>query len=548
MFRCVSVGALRALERISLAVLLAVLVVFTAAWFAPVAGASDNQSKWEHTVKQVEAELEKIPAFAAEGNEKEIENSIRRAYYENYQVSGLQAEISHRLGSGKDVFKDSLIQLRKDIQAGKISGQDQVKKAVDSICADLSKKVKSLKSAKEVSDRWTRIAKGIQENAQESVAKYLAGKKEEAYRLATDAYLGHYESMGLEKATIALISLNHVTDVEAAFRQLRVVIKDDKGEGAVKAAANKLIKMVTEDAAKLDKMTSKNSAGSGWGGFVSAFIVLLREGAEALLVIAAVITYLMKSNRRGQLPGVIIGVVLAILVSAVLAVLFSVITASTATGFSQELIEGVAGIAAVLMLIYVSNWILSKSHGKAWDKFIKSSIESKSGKGAFSLWTVAFLAVLREGSETILFFQPIFAATKTHFDRALVWFGVLGAAIVLAILFVAVWVFGVRLPLRPFFQWTSFLLAFMAVTITGGAIKELQDAFPTLDNILNTPLPGVPTVSFLGLHPSVQTIVGQVIVAVILIVLAIVQHRLAAKPEKLSGSQESEEKTGENVH
>lgn len=532
-----------------IAALLSALIIITFYLLAaPLAIAGNKQADWEKASKDTCAEIKKIPEQVAAGDEKAVVATTRVAYDQIYRMSGLKDQIVHRVGAEQaEEFGKSLIGLRKEIRAKTLTA-DSAKTRINEICANLDARVKALSKSKALNDQWTRVGNGIKETAEAAVAKYKAGDKDKAFHLATDAYLGHYESMGLEKATIALVSLARVTDVEAAFRQLRVDIKEDKGAETVQASADKLISMVMEDAEKLDKMTSKDSAGSGWGGFVSSFIVLLREGAEALLVIAAVITYLMKAKRRDQLPGVIVGIVLALLVSAGLAVLFSILTASTATGLSQELIEGITGIAAVLMLIYVSNWILSKSHGEAWSQFIKSSVEAKSGKGAFSLWTVAFLAVLREGSETILFFQPIFAATKTGGDKALVWFGVLAAAVALAILFALVWIFGVRLPLKPFFQWTSFLLAFMAITITGGAIKELQDAFPNLDNILNTPLNGVPTISFLGLHPSVQTIVGQVIVAVILVALAVIQHKLAAKPQSLPDSQESVEKTGENVH
>lgn len=527
-----------------LVILLAFVAVFTMSWLAPAAVAEDKQAQWEQVNQAIAEELHKLPAQAAAGDQDAVVATIRRAYYEIYQVTGLQAEISHNYGKDQGAeFNQDLLKLRNGIKSGEISGEEQVKAAVDKVCANLDKKVKKLATAGELTDRWTRVANEIKDNAEKTVKAYKSGDKEKAYQFATDAYLGHYEANGLEKATIALISQARVNDVEAAFRELRVTAKGDQGVEAVQAAADKLISMVTADAEQLDKMTSKG-VGSGWAGFFGAFFVLLREGAEALLVIAALITYLMKADRRDQLPGLIIGIVLALLISAGLAVLFSFLTTSSASGLSQELIEGITGIAAVLMLIYVSNWILSKSHGEAWKNYIKSSLESKSGKGAYALWLTGFLAVLREGSETILFFQPIFAATQNASDKALVWFGIGVAAVSLAVIFVLVWLFGVRLPLQPFFKWTSFLLALMSITIGGGAIKELQDALW----IPITPVPGVPTVIVLGLYPTVETLVAQAVITAVLAVLLVLQFKKAKETQKLSASQGVEEKTGENVH
>ncbi len=259
----------------------------------------------------------------------------------------------------------------------------------------------------------------------------------------------------------------------------------------------------------------------------AAFLILIREGVEALLVVAALVTYVLKTGRRDQLKGVYLGIAAAVAVSIGLAITFSSLTSSAGLGMSQELIEGVVGFLAVAMLIYISNWILSKSEGDAWHRYINETIDKQAASGGqWALSAVAFLAVAREGFETILFFVPVFGAAQTPSDHLLIWLGMAAAVVVLAILFVAVRYFGVRLPLRPFFRWMSVVLSVLAIIMAGGAAKELQDAM-----VLEvTPVAGVPQIEWLGLYPTVETLVVQAVVTLIVVALAFAQFRKSSTP------------------
>ena len=113
---------------------------------------------------------------------------------------------------------------------------------------------------------------------------------------------------------------------------------------------------------------------------------------------AALVTYALKAGRRDQLRGILLGVIIAVLISIGLAILFGQLSASVQSGFGQELLEGITGLAAALMLIYVSNWILSKSQGKKWEEYLKSTAGEKTASGGiFALVFVSFLNVAREG-------------------------------------------------------------------------------------------------------------------------------------------------------
>lgn len=507
------------------------IFLFVGVFFALSSSLTANaqeEEDWQPVVTKMEEYLEGIPAEYASGDSKAVQHSIRKAYYDIYQVSGLEDQIRHRLGRDRqEDFVAVLLNVRTLSNEG--APQDEVAQAVKTAIDHLNKDVAELATTKTISDQWTRVAQAIVENIDTSVKEYGAGDVDKGYKHATAAYLQHYEAEGLEKATISYIGQGRVSEVENGFRDLRQGIRGGLAHDEVVKIAENLKSMVNEDATELDKLAGSNE-GLGWKGFFASFLILLREGAEALLVVAAVITYAMKAKRKDQVAGIIVGVVAAIVLSVMIAIVLARLT-SNVSGLAQELIEGFTGIAAVLMLIYVSNWIFSKSHGAKWNEYMQSVAGSKTQSGGvFGLALVAFLAVLREGAETILFFSPILTAARSGSDYAFIWLGVGVALVILIILFLLVWVFGVRLPIRKFFRWTSLLLGMLAVTIAGGAAKEFQDA----TWLHTTDVPGVPEIAVLGLYPTVQTLVAQAIVVVILIILAVVQYRISKNTKRES--------------
>lgn len=482
-------------------------------------GTAAAQSDMEKAAAAATSLLEAVPALYQQGDHKAVEANIRKAYYEHYQASGLEDDIKHRLGADRSsAFQTGVIELRNLTRDS--APVAEVTAKVTQLTTQLATDVKEAQTAPEVNNRWGRVAQSIVDTTNEALRLYEDGKHDAAFTEASRAYLEHYEADGLEKATLSYLSSGRVAEVEAEFRQIRMDIRDGVPVADVRVHVEALNQMVTEDAAKLDALGSSESV--GWSGFVASFLILLREGAEALLVVAAVITYVVKSGRRDQLRGVYLGIAAAIVVSVALAIVFNSLTSSATVGLTQELIEGIAGALATVMLIYISSWILSKSEGDAWHRYITDTVDKKSGAGGrWALFAVVFLAVAREGFETILFYIPVFGAAQTTTDHLLIWAGLAAAVVVLALLFVAVRFFGVKLPLRPFFRWTSVLLAILAITIAGGAVKEFQDAM-----LVNaTPVAGVPQVTWLGLYPTVETLVAQGIVTVVVLALMVWQFR-----------------------
>lgn len=490
--------------------------------------AADNQDEdWHGVASEVTKKLSEASTAYQNNDVSGVETAIRQAYYESYQVSGLEDQIRHRLG--RDVssqFVDNLLGIRALARDG--ASQQDLDQAVGDVANELNSNVAALEDNPALEDQWTRVRDAIAEEVTAAQEAYKAGRTNAAYKHATDAYLAHYEAEGLEKATISYLGQGRVTEVEGYFRDIRQGAREDISEEEYDQRAATLMSAVDEDAAYLDRL---NSGGGdlGWRAFLAPFLILLREGAEALLVVAAVVTYAMKAGRRDQLRGIIIGVIAAIVVSIAIAIGFTVLTSSAVSGFGQELIEGVTGVLAVIMLIYVAQWIFAKSNKHGWKDFLDNSMGEKTRvAGSLALASVAFLAVVREGAETILFYSPILAAAGTTTDYVMIWAGSGAAAILLAIAFALVWVFGVRLPMQQFFRWTSLLLGILAVTIAGNSVKELQDATV----IPATPVSGVPSIQLLGLWPTAESLATQFVVAAIIVALVVWRARQNRQRER----------------
>ena len=195
-------------------------------------------------------------------------------------------------------------------------------------------------------DSWTKIVKKMEVHLNNAYDLYTQGKAKEAYDEVNVAYFRFYESKGMEKITMGYLSGARKTAVENAFYEYRRNVRSDKDNEMVKAHKDKLIAMLYHDAAELDG-TLDESGGSAETAksaviatFVSCFILVIREGLEAILVIAAIIAYLVKTGKKKYIGAVYTGALGGVLVSILLAVLFGVV-AGAQSGIAQEIFEGI---------------------------------------------------------------------------------------------------------------------------------------------------------------------------------------------------------------
>lgn len=255
-------------------------------------------------------------------------------------------------------------------------------------------------------------------------------------------------------------------------------------------------------------------------GVMDSMLILLREGLEALLVLVALISALNAARQSQGKKWVYGGVAAGLFASLVGAfVLYKMFPGMA--GQSRELIEGVVGVVAVVMMIGVGAWLHSKSSIKAWNQFINTQLKQAVGAGSFvSLFVLSFLAVFREGAETVLFYVGILPAiAMSDF--------VLGIVLALVVLMVVAWVFfktSVKLPIAHLFKVLTAIIYAIGFKILGVSILALQ-----LTQVLARTHLNAPSVEWLGFYPSVQGVVAQVCYILILVGVALYQKSRLTK-------------------
>jgi high-affinity iron transporter len=238
--------------------------------------------------------------------------------------------------------------------------------------------------------------------------------------------------------------------------------------------------------------------------FIQSFVIMLREGLEAILIVGALITFLAKMGAADRRRHVHAGVLAAIAVSLLTAL--AVETIFHLSRAHQEVLEGATMMAATAVLFYVSYWLLSKMEVVKWTHFVKSKVhDAVTGGSALALASAAFLAVYREGFETILFYKALIISAGPSGGLVPILGGMLLGGVLLLGVYVAMSRFGVRLPLKPFFAVTSAFLYYMAFVFAGAGLAELQEG-----GVLPlTPVDWAPRVPALGIHPTVETLGAQ---------------------------------------
>jgi high-affinity iron transporter len=249
--------------------------------------------------------------------------------------------------------------------------------------------------------------------------------------------------------------------------------------------------------------------------FLQSFVILLREGLEAILLVGALMTFLVKMGAAHRKRDINAGVGAA--VGASLLTAFALETVFHLTPAKREALEGATMVLATLVLFYVSYWLLSKMEVAKWNHFVKSKVQDAltSGSG-LALASAAFLAVYREGFETVLFYKALFLTAGSKAGTMPILGGILLGSVVMVGVYIGISRFGLRLPLKPFFGVTSAFLYYMAFVFAGKGVADLQEGglLPT------TIVPGAPRVPALGIYPTVESLLLQgVLLALLLVAL-----------------------------
>jgi high-affinity iron transporter len=234
--------------------------------------------------------------------------------------------------------------------------------------------------------------------------------------------------------------------------------------------------------------------------------LLFREGMEAMLVVVALAAGTRGAGRIGRARDVYAGAVAAIFASVLLAWAVNHLI----TDDASDTLEGVFQLFAAATLFYVSSWMTSKGQADRWMKFISHKLESAESSTipGIALGLTAFLAVMREGAETIVFFQALTSG-----------------AVALAASFVVIKRAADRIPMRIFFHATSIMLYALAIVFVGQGVASLQEASRVSATFVNY----APTIPMLGIFPTIQTLGAQAVLLMLALAYVLVPRGADAR-------------------
>ncbi len=336
------------------------------------------------------------------------------------------------------------------------------------------------------------IARGL---IREAVELYGKGDKEKAYQKAVEAYLDGFE---LAEPALFAKDASFGRALEGQFTQLRNAIK--QGE-----AADAIGKRQREIEAKLDEATqmlAREDNFSTYYAFINSALIILREGLEATLILAAILAMLKVMDARAAIRYIHLGWILALVMGGL--TWLATQTILTLSGQHRESMEGFISIFAAVALFYVGYWLHTRSEAKRWQAFIQDKVKnSLSSKSIFGLMGISFFAVYREAFEVVLFYQALWLQNENS-HQAVLWGFVAGLATLVAATF-GILKLGLKVPLKYFFGATGTLLYIVAFVFAGNGIKELQAAGWVPTTPLNFPLQA----PLLGIHPTVESLAAQ---------------------------------------
>lgn len=328
----------------------------------------------------------------------------------------------------------------------------------------------------------------------DSLKLYQSGNTQGSYEKALDAYLLGFEQV---EPDLFVRDREFTAEMEANFGDYRNAIKSQKTIDEVSSIHNNIQANLVSATGILESKSSSNFI-----SFLNSFAIMLREGLEAILIIAAIIAFLNASGSRKSVKYIHYGWIAAI--GAGILTWFLAKTVISISGAQREIIEGITALTAAAVLFYVSYWLITKIEVKKWKEYIQGKVENAvSRNSVIALVSVSFFAVYREAFETVLFYQALwYQAENAH--SAVIWGFVAGVA-VLVVLFFVIFKMALIIPIKYFFTFTSIFMYFLAFILLGKGIKEFQEA-----GVINTtPVEFLPYIDVIGFYPTMETAVPQ---------------------------------------
>ena len=257
------------------------------------------------------------------------------------------------------------------------------------------------------------------------------------------------------------------------------------------------------------------------GTFLQAAVIIFREGLEALLIVAALTAYVSKTGSAAHVREIYTGVIAALISSFAIAWMFHSIFAEPHTAWA----EGLLVLGAAILMLYVSGWLFVRRGAGAWQKYLTAKAEHALTQHAgYAIAAVAFLAVLREGIEVVVFVFALGSSGGESSNELAA--GLFVGAVAILAVFAAVRTMAAKLPLKLIFVCTSALLFIMSIKFVGNAVQIFQES----QYISATPVRGLGGLASLDLNLTWEAVAAQLaIVAMSMMTFAVFNRVYRAK-------------------
>ena len=491
---------------------------------APASGgnsaASSTTSPWMSVYTEFKAELDNAKAAFDKKDTAALKAALNRAKFDIYRNERLEEAVRKYVSSQTDQSIQQIIGnlLREDADTDK-SKFDEAINALDNLALkavnDLPQESYSIapQTALAQSDTsedegkdFTPIVQNIKDKMAKVLQLYESGKVDDAIDESGNIYFDEYEESGMENI-VGAKNTQLKLDTEASFNKISALMRAGASKEQIVAAQNKLFDQLTQSL----ELTKKSS---NWDLFLYAFIIILREGFEALIIVAAVIALLIKSGNSKHLNIVYSALGVAVVLSIATAYGLNYIFGSENAGQTREVMEGAVMLIAVVLLFYVGFWLLSNASSKKWSAYIQGQISSSLSSGdSKMLWWTVFLAVYREGAETVLFYLALLFDAKSPAATSMVAAGFVAGLAALIIVYIVIKKFSLKIAIKPFFIATSVIIFYMSVVFVGKGVMELVEGKVFVPTVID----GLPTITWIGFYPYVQSLVPQAVMIVLLI-------------------------------
>ena len=470
---------------------------------------------WQQSFKTIDDLVAQAITYYENGDFSNAKKTFQQAQYDGYKNS--EMEMSVRTNRSSEISSAINQQFYNLIRLSEQSDQmTEIAYQSTQLLQDIEEQLPNLPTTREeqnvqamqsdaqtandnADQDWAKISTDINQRIQQAIVLYQQGDAKKAMLSVQNTYFDVFENSGMENK-IGSRDSNFKAELEGYFTRLVSLMKAGQGDKLQDQAVG-----LSQNLAKAVEMLQGGEQ-SDWSMFLYSLLIILREGLEALLIVAAIVAYMVKNNHHDKLPVIRQSVYVALAASVVTAFIFQLIFENS--GQNRELLEGFTMIIAVFMLFSMSYWLLSKVEAQNWKRYLEGKLSTALTAGSlFGLWVTSFLAIYREGAETVLFYYALIGDAKSAVSLAYLFAGFVSGAILLAICYFIMRYSVVKLPLKPFFMFTGSFMYMMAFVFAGKSVLELIEGKlfePTL-------VASVPEISWLGVYPYVETLVPQAI-------------------------------------